>query len=54
MIDCLKKANSDKAVQAIVLAGKSGRFLAGADIREFGQPRRGNDIITVGNSLSCL
>ncbi|XP_029462062.1 peroxisomal bifunctional enzyme isoform X1 [Rhinatrema bivittatum] len=36
----LGEANEDSAVKAIVLCGDHGKFSAGADIREFGQPSK--------------
>lgn len=39
IIACLAAANADPAIAAIVLIGAGGRFIAGADIRQFGHPR---------------
>jgi 3-hydroxyacyl-CoA dehydrogenase len=41
MVIRLKQAMDDAGVDAIVLIGANDRFIAGADIREIGQPRRG-------------
>lgn len=38
LLAALKEAESDPSVSGIVLAGSHGRFVAGADIREFGKP----------------
>ena len=38
--DALQAAAEDASVQAIVLHGTQGNFSAGADIREFDQPRQ--------------
>ncbi|WP_439587138.1 3-hydroxyacyl-CoA dehydrogenase NAD-binding domain-containing protein [Hydrogenophaga sp.] len=34
----IEEAEADSSVQAIVLVGQGGNFIAGADIREFGKP----------------
>jgi 3-hydroxyacyl-CoA dehydrogenase len=41
MVLRLDQALADPAVKAIVLIGANDRFVAGADIREFGKPRTG-------------
>lgn len=40
----LKRAIADPSTSAIVLIGNGGRFPAGADIREFGTPKRGTPL----------
>jgi 3-hydroxyacyl-CoA dehydrogenase len=40
LYEALQAADRNPAVQAIVLHGNGGNFSAGADIREFGQPRQ--------------
>ncbi|UZW57408.1 3-hydroxyacyl-CoA dehydrogenase NAD-binding domain-containing protein [Sphingobium sp. JS3065] len=40
----LEQAQADPAVKAIVLVGANDRFVAGADIREFGKPKVGPDL----------
>ncbi|KGD90048.1 3-hydroxyacyl-CoA dehydrogenase [Achromobacter sp. RTa] len=40
LYEALQAAAQDASVQAIVLHGAGGNFSAGADIREFGQPRQ--------------
>jgi 3-hydroxyacyl-CoA dehydrogenase len=39
IVDAVRAANSDANVDAIVLTGAGGHFIAGADIRQFGKPR---------------
>ncbi|SCY32954.1 3-hydroxyacyl-CoA dehydrogenase NAD-binding domain-containing protein [Microvirga guangxiensis] len=38
LLDALQEAEADASVAGIVLTGRGGRFVAGADIREFGKP----------------
>ena len=38
VIDCLRSANEDSGIEAVVLTGAGRGFIAGADIREFGKP----------------
>ncbi len=38
LMGVLDEAQADAAISGIVLTGKGGRFVAGADIREFGKP----------------
>ena len=38
LLTALEAADADAEVQGIVLAGRGKAFIAGADIREFGQP----------------
>jgi len=38
LTECMQKAGNDETVKAIVLIGAGRTFIAGADIREFGQP----------------
>jgi 3-hydroxyacyl-CoA dehydrogenase len=40
IIDCLKQANADPAIKAMVLMGDGRSFIAGADIRGFGTVRK--------------
>lgn len=47
----LDQAAADQMVKAIVLIGANGRFVAGADIREFGQPRKGPGLLDLENSI---
>jgi 3-hydroxyacyl-CoA dehydrogenase len=44
MVLRLNQAQADPAVTAIVVIGANDRFVAGADIREFGQPRKGPEL----------
>ncbi|MCD6043191.1 MAG: 3-hydroxyacyl-CoA dehydrogenase, partial [Burkholderiales bacterium] len=39
LMDGLKKAEADAAVQAVVITGSAKAFSGGADIREFNKPR---------------
>ncbi|KHK89160.1 3-hydroxyacyl-CoA dehydrogenase NAD-binding domain-containing protein [Novosphingobium malaysiense] len=41
----LEQAAEDPAVKAIVLVGANDRFVAGADIREFGKPKQGPGLL---------
>ena len=47
MVLRLKQALGDEAVDAIVVVGANDKFIAGADIREIGQPRRGADMVEI-------
>lgn len=47
MVIRLQQALADPAVRAIVVIGANERFVAGADIREFGKPRNGPDLQTI-------
>jgi 3-hydroxyacyl-CoA dehydrogenase len=49
--DAVTKAQSDSAVQAIVLVCAGKTFIAGADIREFGKPPEGK---TLGEVLDAI
>lgn len=55
MVLRLRQAIDDPAVKAVVVVGANDRFVAGADIREFGQPPTGADFLViqelVGNGL---
>ena len=39
ILDCLDRANADPSIKAMVLMGAGRRFIAGADIRQFGKGR---------------
>lgn len=45
MAQRLKQAAADPAAKAIVVIGDNGRFVAGADIREFGKPPSGPTLL---------
>lgn len=47
MVLRLEQALADVEVKAIVVVGANDRFVAGADIREFGKPRVGPDLQTI-------
>jgi 3-hydroxyacyl-CoA dehydrogenase len=47
----LGTAFADPAVRAVVIIGARDRFIAGADIREFSQPRRGADLLTIQDMM---
>jgi 3-hydroxyacyl-CoA dehydrogenase len=47
MVMRLEQALADPAVTAIVVIGANSKFVAGADIREFGKPRVGPDLQTI-------
>ncbi len=39
IIACVEEGNADDAIEALVLIGAGGKFIAGADIRYLGKPR---------------
>ncbi|KTR83617.1 3-hydroxyacyl-CoA dehydrogenase [Novosphingobium barchaimii] len=47
MVLRLKQAQEDSAVKAIVVIGANDRFVAGADIREFGKPKQGPELLQI-------
>lgn len=47
----LDQAASDPVVKAIVIVGANDRFVAGADIREFGKPKSGPSLLDLQNRL---
>lgn len=47
----MEQAAKDEAVEAIVIVGANDRFVAGADIREFGKPKKGP---TLGDVQAAL
>lgn len=51
MVLRLEQALADPTVKAIVVIGANDRFVAGADIREFGKPRVGPDLQTIQTML---
>ncbi len=53
LVSCLDKAESSGA-KAIVIAGRGGTFIAGADIREFGQPPREPHLNAVVNRMEAM
>ncbi len=54
LVAALTKAAADAAVTAVVLTGTGRFFSAGADITEFGQPRRAPSLIDVIAELDTL
>ena len=54
LVAALAKAAADAAVQAVVLTGTGRFFSAGADITEFGQPRRSPSLIDVIAELDAM
>ncbi|QQX86629.1 enoyl-CoA hydratase/isomerase family protein [Cupriavidus necator] len=40
LAEALQRANADAEVQAVLIVGRGNVFIGGADIREFGQPRK--------------
>jgi 3-hydroxyacyl-CoA dehydrogenase len=57
IMQALTEALADPAVKAIVFIGATGRFSAGADIREFGKPRENpvlNEVISAIESAGKL
>ena len=51
MVLRLEQALADPTVKAIVVIGANDRFVAGADIREFGKPHVGPDLQTIQTML---
>jgi 3-hydroxyacyl-CoA dehydrogenase len=51
MVLRLNQAQADADALAIVVVGANDRFVAGADIREFGKPRVGPDLLTIQNLM---
>jgi 3-hydroxyacyl-CoA dehydrogenase len=47
----LQEAFDDPSITSIVIIGANDSFIAGADIREFSQPRRGADLLTIQEML---
>jgi 3-hydroxyacyl-CoA dehydrogenase len=47
LVACLEQAQADDRVKAVVIIGAHDRFIAGADIREFGKPRTGPELQTI-------
>ena len=50
----LKQAEADEAVQGIVIVGANDRFIAGADIREFGKPKQGAELFQIFGVMDQL
>jgi 3-hydroxyacyl-CoA dehydrogenase len=53
MMQRLDQALADERVKAIVLIGANDRFVAGADIREFGQPRKGPELVEIQEKMEA-
>lgn len=51
--EAIRKAETDETIKAIVLAGRGRCFCGGADIREFGKPRREPFLTDVINSIEA-
>ncbi|MBV9841050.1 MAG: enoyl-CoA hydratase/isomerase family protein [Sphingomonadaceae bacterium] len=47
MVQRLRQAEADAAVRAIVVIGANDRFVAGADIREFGKAKKGPELVEI-------
>ena len=54
LLELLKRADADPAVQAVVLAGAGKAFSGGADIREFGKPRAKPDLPEVNDAQDAM
>jgi 3-hydroxyacyl-CoA dehydrogenase len=54
ILELLKKADADPAVQAAVLIGAGKAFSGGADIREFGRPRAKPDLFEVNDFQDAM
>jgi 3-hydroxyacyl-CoA dehydrogenase len=54
LLEHLKKADADPAVQAVVLIGSAKAFSGGADIREFNQPRTKPDLPEVNDQQDAM
>lgn len=53
LIDALSRAQNDPQIVAIVMVGDNGNFIAGADIREFGQPPQSPSLPEVTNAIEA-
>ncbi|HEX5477501.1 MAG TPA: 3-hydroxyacyl-CoA dehydrogenase NAD-binding domain-containing protein, partial [Burkholderiales bacterium] len=53
-LEQLKKAEGDAGVKAVVLIGSAKAFSGGADIREFGQPRKKPDLPDVNDQQDAM
>jgi 3-hydroxyacyl-CoA dehydrogenase len=51
LYDAVTRADADSAVKAVVLVCAGKTFIAGADIREFGQPHEGRALPEVMNAI---
>lgn len=51
MVRRMQQATEDPGIKAIVVIGDNDRFVAGADIREFGKPPRGPTLLEVQDRL---
>ncbi|MEC9346985.1 MAG: 3-hydroxyacyl-CoA dehydrogenase NAD-binding domain-containing protein [Pseudomonadota bacterium] len=49
--DCINAGLADDSLKALVIAGDGRTFIAGADIREFGQPMRGPGLLDVFETM---
>ena len=47
----LRQANAEPGIKAIVIIGANDRFIAGADIREFGKPKIGPELQAIQEML---
>ncbi len=54
ILELLRKADGDPAVQAAVLIGAGKAFSGGADIREFGKPREKPDLFEVNDFQDAM
>jgi 3-hydroxyacyl-CoA dehydrogenase len=54
LLEYLRKADADPAVQAVVLIGSAKAFSGGADIREFNAPRLKPDLPEVNDAQDAL
>jgi 3-hydroxyacyl-CoA dehydrogenase len=54
LMDGLKKAEADAAVQAVVITGSAKAFSGGADIREFNKPRVKPDLPDVNDQQDAM
>ncbi len=54
IMEGLKKADADPAVQAVVIIGSAKAFSGGADIREFGKPRLPPDLPEVNDRQDAM
>src|SRR5258707_3745814 len=54
ILKCLKKAQSDDTVKAVVIIGSAKFFSGGADIREFNQKREKPDLPDVNDAQDAM
>lgn len=54
LADALERAAADKAIRVVTIAGNGGLFTAGNDIKDFQQPRSGDEEMSVFRFLRAI